>query len=337
MLATVFFMQPLGQIAGNVVSLIVIAASRSQGDTDLVRTVDIMWRWVIGIGSIPGVIALLFRIAIPETPRFSLEIDDDPVKAEFDATTLFTGDVPKSPSADERGSWGTGSAGFKIPGIEDGFSAGTEFTIQPATLNAPWRLAKADIVQYFWTEGNWRALLGTSLCWLLVDFGFYGIGLSSPQFLADVWGSLHLSKPAPPWQTDDRPGANLYDQFEATSIHAMIILNVGSVAGGLLLILFVNKIDRTSLQLYGFLLLAALFVALGITFITTQEVGTVAIVLYIFGQMLFNFGTFAFFFPFSFFASSSGNFLFLFFGDNRQYPVTVITNDEKKKKLNGNY
>ncbi|KZF20905.1 inorganic phosphate transporter [Xylona heveae TC161] len=293
MMATVFFMQPLGQISGNLVSLIVIAVSRQHGNDDLARSVDIMWRWVVGIGVIPGAIALLFRFAIPETPRFLLEIEGDPVKAEFDATALFN----ESPTSHELdfANWNN----ISLPTTtqrslgsidEDSATAHTDISIQQTTLNSHWRLAKADIIQYFWTEGNWRALAGTSLTWLLLDFGFYGIGLSSPQFLANIWGSLHISGAAPPWQTDDRPDANLYDMFMNTSIHAMVILNIGSVIGGLLLILFAHRINRISLQKYGFVALAALFIALGVIFINLKREGPFAVVLYIIGQLLFNFG-----------------------------------------------
>ncbi|MCP6341422.1 MFS transporter, partial [Klebsiella pneumoniae] len=68
--------------------MIVIAASKSHEHetVDVVRSVDTMWRWVIGIGVIPGAIATLFRFAIPESPRFLMEVEDDPIQAEFDAT-----------------------------------------------------------------------------------------------------------------------------------------------------------------------------------------------------------------------------------------------------------
>jgi PHS family inorganic phosphate transporter-like MFS transporter len=63
MMATVFFMQPLGQLAGNIVSLVVIAVARSNSTPgeDLTRTVAMMWRWVIAIGVVPGAVATLFR------------------------------------------------------------------------------------------------------------------------------------------------------------------------------------------------------------------------------------------------------------------------------------
>lgn len=295
MMASVFFMQPLGQIAGNIVSVIVIVIARnnSTGDEDLTRTVDMMWRWVLGIGVVPGAIATLFRFAIPESPRYLVDIEDDPVTAEFDATTLFS----ESPGMADSSSWGLGSS-MQLPPIASIASSSSiidddeeELTrLPPATLNSHWRLARTDIIRYFWTEGNWRSLAGCSLAWLLLDFGFYGIGLSSPQFLAKTWGTLHISSSAPNWMTNDSPNANIFEMFLQTSIHGLVILNVGSFVGGILLIVFAHRLDRVALQKYMFLALAALFIALGTMFVCLYSGPPAVVALYILGQILFNFG-----------------------------------------------
>ncbi|KAJ5175083.1 uncharacterized protein N7482_000960 [Penicillium canariense] len=294
MMASVFFMQPLGQIAGNLVSLIVVAVGRGRGSDDLTSSIDTMWRWVLGIGVIPGAIATLFRFAIPESPRYLVEIEDDPVTAEFDATTLFS-EQPTSPEFDQVSyAAGAGSA-IQLPPMSslgsDSIHEDEEYSrLPPATLNSHWRLARTDIVRYFWTEGNWRSLAGTSIAWLLLDFGYYGIGLSSPQFLAKTWGDLHLSGSAPSWETDERPGVSVYQQLFNTSVRGLVILNIGSFVGGLLLILFAHRIDRVALQKYMFLALAALFIALGSIFITLTSCVPAVIAIYIIGQILFNFG-----------------------------------------------
>lgn len=294
MMASVFFMQPLGQIAGNLVSLIVIAVARGKGSDDLTRTVDVMWRWVLGIGVIPGAIATLFRFAIPESPRYLVEIEDDPVTAQFDATTLFS-EQPTSPALEQPNfGYATGSA-IQLPPMSslgsDSVDEDEDYSrLAPATLNSHWRLARTDIIRYFWTEGNWRSLAGTAFAWLLLDFGYYGIGLSSPQFLAKTWGALHISGSAPVWQTDDRPGVSVYDQLFDTSVRGLVILNIGSFVGGLLFILFAHRIDRVALQKYMFLALAALFIALGSMFITRYSGPPAVVTLYIIGQILFNFG-----------------------------------------------
>ncbi|KAJ5208637.1 hypothetical protein N7449_003016 [Penicillium cf. viridicatum] len=301
MMATVFFMQPLGQIAGNIVSLVVIAIARgnSSPGEDITRTVDIMWRWVIAIGVVPGAVATLFRFAIPESPRYLVDIVDDPVTAEFDATTLFS-DTPGMIDSVGWGNTATCSAGsaIQLPPISSIASHSTfdhddddEYTrLPPATLNSHWRLARTDIMRYFWTEGNWRSLAGCSLAWLLLDFGFYGIGLSSPQFLAKTWGQLNISEAAPTWMTDDTPNANIYTMFMETSVRGLIILNIGSFVGGILLIIFAHKLDRVALQKYMFLALAALFIALGTMFVTLYTGPPAVVALYIIGQIMFNFG-----------------------------------------------
>lgn len=296
MMASVFFMQPLGQIAGNLVSLIVIAVARDSGGSDnITRTMDSAWRWVFGIGVIPGAIAIVFRFAIPESPRYLVEIEDDPVTAEFDATTLFS--EPSASPALETASFTTGvSNGIQLPPmsshstIQEEEEDNSSVRLPPATLNTPWRLVRTDIMRYFWTEGNWRTLAGTSLAWLLLDFGFYGIGLSNPQFLAKTWGDLHLQTAAPAWMTDSRPGASVYEMFFETSVRGLVILNVGSFTGGLLLILLAHRVDRVALQKLMFLVLAALFITLGCMFTTLTTNPPAVIALYIIGQIVFNFG-----------------------------------------------
>lgn len=285
MMASVFFMQALGQISGNLVSLVVIAISRKEGSSDLTRTFDQMWRWVIGIGVVPGVIGVCFRLAIPETPRFILDIEDDPIKAEFDATALFgktVGEVELDQSSTASINRAEDSA-FDV-------QAQWIFVSDVPTLNSSWKLSKQDIVQYFWKEKNFWTLVGTATTWLLLDFGYYGIGLSSPKFLAKTWGALNLSHPTPPWQTTDDPNANLFDMFFDNSVRALLILNLGSFVGGAIMISFANKVNRVALQKYGFLALAALLVSMGTMFITTHQEGAPAIVLYVLCQILFNFG-----------------------------------------------
>ncbi len=302
MMASVFFMQPLGQISGNLVSLVVVSISRAHGREDLTRSVDIMWRWVIGIGVVPGVFALFFRLAIPETPRFLLDIDDDPIKAEFDTTKLFGESSDIEMEHDSSGGSVQDSGASQLsraldqaitPTIGVASSSPADWTVSGSpitTLNSKWTLSKADILQYFWTEGNWRTLLATSLCWLLLDFGFYGIGLSSPQFLAKTWGSLKIHGPSPVWMTNDAPDASIYTMFTNTSIQALVILNSGSFVGGLLLIVFANRLNRVSLQKYGFLFLAAIFIALGTTFLAVKHNSNFAVALYVIGQLAFNLG-----------------------------------------------
>lgn len=295
MMASVFFMQPLGQICGNVVSLVVVAITRANAGSNGTKAMDQIWRWVVGIGILPGVVGVFLRFAIPETPRFLLDIEDDPIKAEFDASELFgdrdTSDteLDESPLGESIRQDSVVSQAYDDRNLMS--SAHGVIQSKPiVTLNSSWTLSRRDIVQYFWAEKNWITLFGTMTTWMLLDFGFYGIGLSSPKFLAKTWGSLNISRPTPSWKTTEDPNVSIYDMFFRTSVHALIILNIGSFAGGVLMIVLASRINQVSLQKYGFLVLAAIFVALGTMFITIQREGWPAILLVVLGQLFFNFG-----------------------------------------------
>lgn len=326
-MASVFFMQPLGQVLCNLVSLAVISGVRNQGIDDPVKAVDEIWRWVIGVGVAPGVIALLFRLAIPETPRFLLEIEEDPIKSVFDAEYIFGGgaggsvelsgragslqdtfstnslepfDDGKTPtsarthdfSGPSRSPTTTTTTAARSAGRDSAASLWPETAPNLPTLNSNWKISRADIVRYFWTDGNWRILFATSACWFLLDFGFYGIALSNPQFLAKTWGhgALQVSSTSPIWRTTDDPSVSIYDMLFQTSVRALVILNVGSLAGGLFLILLINHVRRKWLQAGGFIMLAAIFIALGVVLMTVHGGGNATIFLYVLGQLFFNLG-----------------------------------------------
>ncbi|KAI9763896.1 MAG: hypothetical protein M1840_009008 [Geoglossum simile] len=98
MLAAVFFMQPIGQLIANIVAVIATAAYRSHitGDADpfhckgrCLQTTDKIWRWVVGLGAIPPTIATIFRLCIPESPRYMLEVEMDSATALQDSKWYY--------------------------------------------------------------------------------------------------------------------------------------------------------------------------------------------------------------------------------------------------------
>lgn len=51
--------------------------------------VDQVWRWVLGIGIFPALIAVYFRLTIPETPRYYANIRKDMRKAVQSAAKVY--------------------------------------------------------------------------------------------------------------------------------------------------------------------------------------------------------------------------------------------------------
>ena len=94
MMAAVFSMQGLGQLAAALVALITTYAFResfihttssysSCGDACQLAG-DRSWRIIVGFGAVPACFALYYRITIPETPRYTFDVAQDIEKADAD-------------------------------------------------------------------------------------------------------------------------------------------------------------------------------------------------------------------------------------------------------------
>jgi MFS transporter, PHS family, inorganic phosphate transporter len=84
---------PSGQFAAAIVSAICLVAFKPQIQRDTSANpvhLDFVWRLIIGLGAVPGAIALYFRLTIPETPRFTMDIERNVRQASQDVDTFLT-------------------------------------------------------------------------------------------------------------------------------------------------------------------------------------------------------------------------------------------------------
>ncbi|KAJ5675777.1 major facilitator superfamily domain-containing protein [Penicillium macrosclerotiorum] len=195
MMAAVFLMQPLGQILAAAIGWGVLAGlMKSRGIQDLpdhgssfdqlpldqqhliLATLDSVWRWVIGVGCIPALLAILWRFSIPESPRYTMDVAHDPrqafaaTKRQFQSTVrlLDSGNADRIPRPN--------------PPRE---------TRSPSIVPTPdpEQTAASGFWTFLFEEGNIKYLAGTSICWFLLDFCFYALGINSPRPLAALWAS----------------------------------------------------------------------------------------------------------------------------------------------------
>lgn len=106
--------------------------------------IDFCWRILIGAGCVPGVVALYFRLTIPETPRFTMDIERNVKQAcrNIEAVLSANGVTP--------GVWR----------VDRGAS-----TERP---DAP-RASIRDFKRYFGQWKNARVLIGTAYSWFALD------------------------------------------------------------------------------------------------------------------------------------------------------------------------
>jgi PHS family inorganic phosphate transporter-like MFS transporter len=159
MMAAVFFMQPVGQLISQLVGLWVLVGYGQrypgfQTCTDQPTCavhVDSIWRWVTGAGAIPAVVAIWFRFRIKDPGLYDLDVKDHGDRAIKNTEKIYT-DSSTNVTAIE----------MQTPPLANNGATAAD---PPLPEQFTW----SDIYNYFWMEGNWRSLLGTSLCWFLLD------------------------------------------------------------------------------------------------------------------------------------------------------------------------
>jgi MFS transporter, PHS family, inorganic phosphate transporter len=144
--------------AAALVSLVVVSAYKNQllRETEFhLVSVDYMWRLLIGLGCVPAVVALYFRLTIPETPRFTMDIERNLDQASADiANNIINEDTDYDPDNIRR----------------------------VVTPKASW----GDFTKHFGQWKNFKILFGTSWSWFALDIAFYGLGLNSSIILQGI-------------------------------------------------------------------------------------------------------------------------------------------------------
>ena len=162
MLATVFSMQSFGQLLSAIVAC---------------KAVGSIWRWIYGAGAIPAAIAQYLRLTIPESPRYTFDVAQNPAKLDHDLDFLTRWHNRKQGSSESIHDL-TASAENQA----------TSYPLQPeipvprcTEPEFPPMASLEDIKNYFIVKGNWLSLLGTAGAWMLLDLSFFGLGLNSLQ------------------------------------------------------------------------------------------------------------------------------------------------------------
>ncbi|KAF8179457.1 hypothetical protein BJ912DRAFT_1023881 [Pholiota molesta] len=132
-------------LAAALVGFIVTAAYKSailaEPDVQNLHSVNFMWRLLIGLGAVPGVIALYFRLTIPETPRFTMDIERNIDQAATDIQAVVPG---------------------RKNNIDD-----DAFVQRIEVPKASW----ADFREHFGKLENFKILFGTAYSWFALGWG----------------------------------------------------------------------------------------------------------------------------------------------------------------------
>ncbi|KAH9902611.1 inorganic phosphate transporter [Cubamyces lactineus] len=232
-MAAVFANQGWGQLSATLFSFIIISAYKHSfihgTPSDVLHSIDQIWRLIVGLGCIPGAIALYFRLTIPETPRFTIDIERNIRQASRDLSFLL--------------------------------AESETYTVEP---DAPIQriiarqATRNDFRSYFAKWENLKILIGTAYSWFALDTAFYGLGLNSSIILGAIgFGSPKKGLPA---------AATIYQNLHNLSLGNLVLSVAGLVPGYWASFVFIDRWGRKPIQFMGFTTLTVLFLVMGFAY-----------------------------------------------------------------------
>ncbi|KAJ7622606.1 major facilitator superfamily domain-containing protein [Mycena polygramma] len=255
MLAYIFSNQGWGSFVGSLVTIVVLAAYKGvmdgKGETS---KVDGVWRIVVGVSLIPAFATLYQRLTLPESTRFIASQDKDVVM-----------ELKKQQAAAEAG------AGSNSPAETSPKKEAAEVDVAAIVKK---KAHFREFITYFSEWRHAKLLIGTSVCWFLLDIAFYGINLNQNVVLQQIG-------------FDGKTGS-AWEKLFKVSTGNIIITALGFVPGYYASILLIETLGRKWIQIQGFIMAGVFLAILAAKFHTLSKAGF--IVCFSFLQFFFNFG-----------------------------------------------
>ncbi|KAI8586083.1 major facilitator superfamily domain-containing protein [Geranomyces variabilis] len=262
MIAAVFGMQGIGILVGGLVTLIALAIFKDLITTDPLY-LDYVWRIMLGFGIVPCVATVYFRLTMPETPRFQVDVNDDveAAKRDIEMITAVNAGMEQNEA---------------ISQIAQPTKSDLTKQRRPATT----------FKQYFGQWKNFKVLFGTAYCWFALDIAWYGLSLNTPRVLGLIGYDGH---------NEDQ-----FHQFWAKAVGNIIIACMGTVPGYWITVATIERLGRKPIQYMGFAVITVILAILAgawDSILTKDSTGNytsgskaIFLTLYTIAQLFFNWG-----------------------------------------------
>jgi len=261
MMTATFAAQGFGNFTAALVALIVVSALKPNivhGDLAHPIAIDRAWRLLIGIGCIPAAIALYFRLTITETPRYTMDIERDVIKATRD---IKQGGVVR---------------------LREVNQSDEDLTMRPKATELP-KASWADFTHHFGQWKNFKVLFGCAWSWFALDIAFYGLGLNSSIILQAIGFGKSPAKGS----------LGAWENLNNVCIGNLILSAAGLIPGYWATFLFIDSWGRKPIQFMGFIVLTVLFVIMGFGYdalTKTADTTKAFVFLYCLANFFQNFG-----------------------------------------------
>ncbi|RCV21455.1 hypothetical protein SETIT_4G140700v2 [Setaria italica] len=229
-IAAVFSMQGFGILASSAVTMAVAAAfdryTGRRAPLDTPEAADLAWRVILMIGAVPAAVTFYWRMAMPETARFTALVERDVVKATNDIGRVL-GDLNLATFTEEE------AAAFRCAAPPPQFGP---------------TAASYGLFSRRFLRRHGRELFACAAAWFLLDIPYY----SSTLFQSQIYH---------PWFPPAGRVNAFQEAFNVAKFQA-IIAAASTIPGYFASVLLIDRVGRRRLQMAGFLLMAAFLLAL---------------------------------------------------------------------------
>ncbi|KAI9346886.1 major facilitator superfamily domain-containing protein [Obelidium mucronatum] len=268
MISAVFAMQGVGIMVGGIVYIATLAAMQAQIQSDY-TVLDSVWRIALGFGALPALGAVYFRLTIPETPRFTVDVIGDTDKGLSDVDRVLAMNSVSNIASNWR---------------------------QEEVATAKIAVRQGDFFTYFGKWKNMKTLIGTCYCWFSLDVAWYGLALNQSTVLtlinfngpakisvsSTVNGTTTVSKITPP--------VDIWNLFYQVAVGNLIVAFCGTVPGYWFTVALVEKLGRKPIQYFGFLVITICLIVLAVFWDTLSTQQVPFLVIFTIAQFFFQFG-----------------------------------------------
>ncbi|PVH81763.1 MFS general substrate transporter [Cadophora sp. DSE1049] len=310
MLATVFYMQPVGYLLATLVTLGVTRQHRANIPADLaaavcdepcIHAVDRSWRIIIGVGAIPAVIAVFFRRSIPESPLYTADVINQ-LEGAIEDMIQYHGETPHRNGTIRQRTMRIPP----IPMIDNRRAGETVNDDKVEKFSYRWITYWRSFNAHFFTNSFGWNLLGVSLAWCLLDTSFYALGSSSSTVVTSIFNAIPIGGNLDCAEVAEHglecivldPGhrnpnaQSLYGALFANSWRSLIVVCAGSLSGGLGMIFLIRSHSPKLIQIWGFLFLILIFLTAGLLLLLVpgDHVTIPVTIVYFLAQLVFEMG-----------------------------------------------
>ena len=166
MIAAVFAMQGIGYLFASAVAIIFSAIWMRAEST---ANPDHLWRIILAFGAIPTAATLYARLTLPETPRYTMFVNQNATQLVEDMNFVLAAERARA-------------TGEQVPLPSSIAPVPTHLVpAQPAVVLQTRRTTFREFLNKYWLT-----LIGTASCWFLLDISFYSQNLTQSSVFSSV-------------------------------------------------------------------------------------------------------------------------------------------------------